>query len=221
MPPAPVAQEESLAARLERRLTIPVLVAALVSVPAVFMTVWGDPVAERVGTVVNWTAAGVLWCEWLLLFALAENRIDWLKRHKWTFTVALATVPAVIFALGPAQMLRIVYLVGSLRILRVRFIVGAGMAVHRRMAPRGWTRALLLGAVTAVSAAFVAVLLLDTVSDTRVAAEYTADHVHPGAGMAIAALMGITALVYWRNSRKDELEDPVTDRPQRDVGNKS
>ncbi|MGW5878196.1 hypothetical protein ACWFMI_16785 [Nocardiopsis terrae] len=47
----------------------------------------------------------------------------------------MATLPAVVFALGPAQVLRLVRIAGTLRLVRVSRIVEAGGALHRRTGP--------------------------------------------------------------------------------------
>ncbi len=81
---------------------MPVLVSALASVPAVFLGPW---VVEPGRPSVVWSRGSpgsCLWVGWAVLFALAENRRAWLREHPWMTVIAAATVPAVLFALGPA-----------------------------------------------------------------------------------------------------------------------
>ncbi|MCY9784912.1 hypothetical protein KIK06_13525 [Nocardiopsis sp. EMB25] len=80
---------------------MPVLVSALASVPAVFLGPW---VVEPGRPSVVWSRGSpgsCLWVGWAVLFALAENRRAWLREHPWMTVIAAATVPAVLFALGP------------------------------------------------------------------------------------------------------------------------
>lgn len=189
--------------RVEAWLTVPVLVAALVSVPAVFLAAWGEGVWAKVGLITDWAAAGVLWIEWLTLMLLAQNPLGWLRRHKWTVTVALLSIPAVMFTLGPAQLLRLAYVVSTLRIMRVRRIINAARAVNRRLSGKGHKR-LLLAATCLVSGAFAGVLLLDPAGETWLAVDLAIHHV----GLVSAVVLvtfGIAALaVYWWSSRRPE-----------------
>lgn len=165
MDPTP-AGEEPLADRVERRLAVPVIVAAVVSVPAVFLTTM-DGAAGLAGRLLNWLSLAVLIGEAVLLFLLSGSRLEWLRTHKWLVFVVALTVPAVVFAVGPAQLLRLVRLAGTLRVLRAGRILKAGRVLRRRLEPdRRWSRALLaLASVTA--AGFVAVVLVDPTSSTR------------------------------------------------------
>lgn len=218
MPPSEIeaAPQESLAERVQRRLAVPVLLAALASVPALFLALWGGPTVALAGEILNWTSATVLWVEWLLLIALAENRMEWLKQHKWTLTVALLTVPAAIFSLGPAQLLRLVYLFGTLRILQVKRIFTAGLTIGRRIEPQGWIRALLISVLCLIAAIFVGAMLVDPAGETETwaAAEYVAAHVGLGAVLVVGAAAAATGVVYWYSRRRGDVED-------RDVGNNS
>lgn len=162
----PAAGEEPLADRVERRLAVPVIVAAVVSVPAVFLTTL-DGAAGLLGRALNCLSLAVLFGEAVLLFLLSGNRLDWLWTHKWLVFVVALTLPAVVFAVGPAQLLRLVRLVGTLRVLRAGRILKAGRVLRRRLEPnRRWSRA-LLALVSVATAGFVALVLVDPTSSTR------------------------------------------------------
>ncbi|MEX2328865.1 MAG: hypothetical protein WD575_03970 [Nitriliruptoraceae bacterium] len=152
--------------RVAERLAVPVLLAALASVPAVFLTLMQDP-WSAVGSGLNTLSGGVLIAETVVLFALAEDRIGWLRRNRWLVALTLALIPAVVFALGPVQMLRLLRVVGALRIIRVGRILKAGRIVRQRAGlDHGWHR--VIGAtVSLLGAAFVALVLIDPTSTSR------------------------------------------------------
>ncbi|GAB2689173.1 hypothetical protein [Thalassiella azotivora] len=152
--------------RWSQRLAVPVLVAALASVPAVFLTLLDDPYST-VGTVVNWLSGAVLTAETVVLLLVAEDKRAWLRRHLWLILLTLGVLVAVVLALGPAQLLRLVRAVGALRVVRAGRIVKAARILSRRMGLTGrWTH-VLSGAVGVLVASFVAVLLSDPTSSTR------------------------------------------------------
>ncbi len=163
----PVPEENSHARALERRLALPVLVSAVISVPAVFLDMWGTGPWAEIGNRVNLLAGLVLWAEWILLIALAENKLRWLRTNKWSTFVAAVTLPAVVFALGPTQVLRLARTAGTLRVLRVSRIIEAGGVLRRRMGLTG-TRGTAVAATTAVlSAVFVTAVVLNPDSPSR------------------------------------------------------
>lgn len=165
--PDTVTEINARARRLERGLAVPVLIAALVSVPALFLTIWGSGVASTVGRAANWLVSAVLWAEWLVLFLMADRRLRWIRDHKWTTFIACATVPAVVFLIGPVQVLRLVQVIGALRVVRVTRILKAGRVLRRRMdLTRPWKRVVMTISVL-LSAGFVAVVLADPTARSR------------------------------------------------------
>lgn len=205
MDPTP-AGEEPLADRVEQRLAVPVIVAALVSVPAVFLTTL-DGAAGLVGRLLNWLSLAVLIGEAALLFLLSGSRLEWLRTHKWLVFVVTLTVPAVVFAVGPAQLLRLVRLAGTLRVLRAGRILKAGRVLRRRLEPdRRWSRALLaLASVTA--AGFVTLVLVDPTSSTRQLIRLAGQRWEVAVAVVAAVLLfGSTLVVLWR--RRTAGSDP-------------
>ncbi|WP_216077658.1 hypothetical protein [Isoptericola sediminis] len=164
--PAPEPTED----RWERRFAWPVIVAALASVPAVWLTLLSEPYST-IGTVGSLLTGAVLLSETVVLFAVSGDKRQWVRQHRWLVGVTLAVVVSAALAIGPAQLLRLVRAVGALRLLRARHIVRAGRRVmdHSRMDKR-WERA-LTGVIVVVVAAFVAVVLADPTSQSRVLLE--------------------------------------------------
>lgn len=152
--------------RVAERLALPVLLAALASVPAVFLTLLAEPWAT-VGGGLNTLSGGVLIAETVVLFALAEDRRAWLKRNRWLVALTAVIIPAVVFAIGPVQLLRLVRIAGALRIIRVGRILKAGRILRERSGlDRVWHKAIGVG-VSLLCAAFVALVLVDPTSTSR------------------------------------------------------
>jgi CsoR family transcriptional regulator, copper-sensing transcriptional repressor len=157
---------EDRADRVARKLAVPVLIAALASIPATFLTLFEGTLATT-GTVLNAVSGAVLVAETVVLLALAGDKRAWLRRNRWLVALTLVVIPAVIFAVGPVQVLRLARVVGALRIIRARRIFKAGRILRDRHGLDGrWSRALTLG-VTVLTAGFVAVVLADPTSRSR------------------------------------------------------
>jgi CsoR family transcriptional regulator, copper-sensing transcriptional repressor len=155
--------------RLAARLSGPVVVAALASIPATFLTL-SDGHYATVGTTLNAISGAVLVAETLVLLTLAEDKRDWIRRNRWLVALTLAIIPAVLFAVGPVQLLRLLRALralGALRLIRVRRILKAGRILRDRHGfTSGWERAVTV-AVTLATAAFVAIVLADPTSQSR------------------------------------------------------
>ncbi len=152
--------------RWQDRLAIPVLVAALASIPAMFLSVaegaWGTA-----GRVVDVASGAVLVAETVILFAVAENRRAWIRGHLGLLALTALVVVAVVLAFGPVQILRLVRTVGALRILRAGRIVKAAEAVRTRF---GFTGSFSHGSSVAAGllvAVFVGIVLADPTSQSR------------------------------------------------------
>lgn len=150
----------------ERRLAIPVLLAAVVSVPAVFLTTVEGAVGTA-GMLLNYTSGVVLVGEAVVLMLVANDTRRWLADNKVIVAVAVATVPAVFLALGPVQLLRLVRFVGALRVLRAGRILKAGRILRERADLEGPVRNAIAIGVTVLAATFVALVLADPTSTSR------------------------------------------------------
>ena len=160
--------------RMEERLAIPVIVAAVASIPAVFLTSM-DPPAEHVGQVLNWASLTVLTAESVLLFWVASDRRAWLREHWWLVAISAGALIAVIFAIGPVQLLRLVRFVGAIRLIRVNRILKAGRILRNRAGLQGPLRNAVAIGVTVVAAGFVALVLADPTSTSRQAVDSVLD----------------------------------------------
>jgi hypothetical protein len=152
--------------RWQQRLAVPVLVAALASIPAMFLTVaegtWG-----AAGHVVDIVSGAVLVAETVILLVVAENKRAWIRGHLGLLALTVAVVVAVVFALGPVQILRLVRTVGALRILRAGRIVKAARSVGRRHGFTGRLAQFLAVGAGVLVAVFVGVVLADPTSRSR------------------------------------------------------
>lgn len=143
---------------------MPVLVAALVSIPAVFLTFLSGPWADA-GRVINALSGLVLVGETLILLLVTPDKVAWLKRHLWLVVLTILIVLGVIFALGPVQLFRLIRLIGALRILRTGRIIKAGRLLSGHI-EGAWNRFAALG-VSILVAIFVAATLADPSSTVR------------------------------------------------------
>lgn len=182
--------------RWQERLALPVIVAALASVPAIFLTLFDDPYAT-VGSTVNMVSGGVLIAEAVVLFAVSEDRLTWLRNNLWLVALAAVMIPAVIFAVGPVQLLRLVRVFGALRIIRVRRIFKAGKILRRRAGLNRWWQRVIGFLISALVAAFVGMLLADPSSQSRQVLDEGIDRFGWG-GVVVAGLLlaGATWVVF-------------------------
>lgn len=199
--------------RLAERLAVPVLVAALASIPATFLTLL-DGAWAATGSALNLVSGGVLVAEAVVLFVLAGDKRAWVRRNRWLVVLALLMVPAVVFAVGPVQLLRLLRLVGALRIIRVRRILKAGQIIRERHdLDHRWSRAVTWG-LTLLAAGFVAVVLADPSSTSRAWLESVTARVGV-LGVLIAGLVvGVATYVVRTNRREDDAaeQDAESDR---------
>lgn len=191
------------AARAEERLAVPVLVAAIASIPATFLTTLeGRP--QLAGHVVNYLSVAVLAGESVVPFVLASHRIRWLRERWFVVAVAAISVPAVIFAVGPAQLLRLVRFVGALRILRVRRILKAGKILRQRSGRTGWQWKAISAFLSLLAAAFVAIVLSDPSSQTRQLAEGALGQFGLPAIILAGAIIASATFLVLRYGRKSQ-----------------
>lgn len=193
------------AASLEQRFTVPVVLAALAAVPAMFLTSMEGPPAVA-GNVVNYASLAVLTAESVVLFVLAGDRRQWLREHTFMVAVALATIPAVLLAVGPVQVLRLVRFIGALRVLRVRRIIRAGSILRRRAGLTGPMGTTVVVIATLLSAAFVASVLADPTSSSRRVVDQTLERLGVAPVVVAGAILAGATVVVWRARRGEEEE---------------
>lgn len=187
----------------EQRFTVPVILAALASVPATFLTSMEGRV-QLAGNVLNYLSLAVLTAEAAVLFVLARDRRRWLREHLFMVVVALVTIPAVLLAIGPVQVLRLVRFVGALRILRVGRIIRAGRILRRRAGLTGpWETAVVVVA-TLASAAFVASVLADPTSASRQVVDQAFARVGIAPIVLAGGILAGATVVVWRARRSEQ-----------------
>lgn len=167
----------------ERRMTVPVLVAALASIPAVFLT-RAAGTASVIGYVLNWASLGVLVGESAVLLWLSGSVRVWLRRYRWQLIVVAAAVPAVVFVVGPVQLLR---LVQALYVFRARRIVRAGQVVVHRLGLGARLGRWVFAAVVVLAAVFVTIVLADPHSRSR----HVVDWIVARIGLVPTILVGL------------------------------
>ncbi|MDN6529093.1 MAG: hypothetical protein L0K67_08470, partial [Brevibacterium sp.] len=150
--------------RWQERLAVPVLVAALVSIPAVFLTFLSEPWSDA-GRVINSLSGVVLVGETLILLLVTPDKFAWLKRHLWLVALTVLVILGVVFALGPVQLFRLIRLIGALRILRTGRIIKAGRLLAGRISGT-WNKFAATG-ISILVAIFVAATLADPSSTVR------------------------------------------------------
>ncbi|MDP3966893.1 MAG: hypothetical protein Q8Q02_01325 [Nocardioides sp.] len=150
----------------EERLALPVIIAALASVPAVFLTLLDGPY-ETVGNVVNWLSGAVLVAETAVLFAVSRNKRGWIRRHKWLLLLTVVVILGVALAIGPVQLLRLLRVVGALRLVRAGRILKAGRIMRDKLGLSGRWSKVASAAAALLVAVFVGVVLADPTSRSR------------------------------------------------------
>lgn len=151
--------------RWERWLAWPVIIAAIVSVPAVFLTLLDEPF-EMIGHVGLWATSAVLIVETIVFFLLSPSKVDWLRRNWWLVGLTVLVIIAVVFSIGPIQILRLLRSVGALRMLRAKQVAKAGHSLHKSSSSK-WRRHLGTFLATGVVSVFIVVALIDPESPAR------------------------------------------------------
>lgn len=176
-------------------MSAPVLAAALVSVPAVFLTTTGG-VTAVVGQVLNWVSLAVLLGESLLLLWLSGSVRNWVRRYRAQLLVVGLAVPAVVFVVGPLQILRLLLAIGAFRVLRVGRIMRAARVVSRKFGLRNHHGRWVLAGASVLAAVFVAVVLADPDSRSRAVLLWVVDRIGVvPAALALLGALAVTALL--------------------------
>lgn len=171
-----------------------------------------DGAPEQVGSAINLATLVVFMAETLVLLVLSRDRLDWIRRHRFAVGITLASIPAVIFAVGPVQvlrLLRVVRIFGALRILRVRRIIKAGRVLRVRAGLTGWAWRATFLVLSLASAVFVAFVLADPTSTSRQAIDATIGRFGFVVTLLAGALLGGATYVVARARASDEDEDDL------------
>ncbi|MGC0249237.1 hypothetical protein [Pseudactinotalea sp. Z1748] len=191
--------------RWETWLAWPVLIAAVASVPAVFLTLLDEPF-EMVGHVGLWLATVVLVVETVLFFFLSPRKIAWVRRNWWLIGLTFAAVLAVVFSIGPMQLFRLGRSVGALRVMRGKQVAKAGESLAKKGQSR-WRQ--LLGKVlaTVVVGAFVVLALAVPESEARSTLEDFVGEDGVPVAAAAAGVLTMTVMYFLVRSPRSKEED--------------
>ena len=128
--------------RIERRLEIPVLIAAVLVIPVIVIeeSSFGEP-WETIGSAVNWATWLVFLAEAVVMLSVVPDRWRWIKSHPIEVVVVVLTPP---FMTGLAG-------VRLLRLLRLLRLVRVARFARRLFTPEGLQYVALLAALTAVA----------------------------------------------------------------------
>lgn len=198
--------------RVAERLAAPVLIAALASVPAVFLTLFGDPY-HAVGSALNTLSGGVLIAETVVLLAVSEDRIAWVRRNPWLVLLTIIMIPAVIFAVGPVQLLRLVRVFGAFRIIRVGRIFKAGRILRERAELDAVWQRVVSGVLVVLVATFVALVLADPTSESRRLLDGAVDRVGVLGVLLAGTVLGVATYIVKTHRDDDDRPGTATDDP--------
>ena len=192
--------------RWENRLAWPVLLAAILSVPAVFLTLLDEPF-EMIGHILLYLTTAVLVIETAVFFLISPKKVDWVRRNWWLIGLTIATILAVAFSIGPMQLFRTVRSVGALRVLRAKQVAKAGESLANKSNKR-WRRWLGQILATVVVGAFVVLALVVPESEARTTLEnYVGEDAVPFAA-AIAGVITVVGMYFLvRTPRKQRTKE--------------
>lgn len=200
---------EKVQERWENRLVWPVFVAALLSVPAVFLTLLDEP-WEQVGHIGLYAVTAVLIFETVVFFLVSPEKIRWIRRNWWLLGGSGAAVLAVVFSIGPLQLFRVLRSVGALRVLRAKQVARAGESLGKKEQGR-WIP--LLGKVlaTVVVAAFVVIALVDPESEARQSIESVVGDEGAIVAAVVAGLVTMVGMYFLVRDPQDEDDEDDED----------
>jgi hypothetical protein len=155
-----------------------------------FLTV-AEGALGTAGHAVDIASGAVLVAETAILFAVAERKRAWIRGHLGLIALTGAVVVAVVFALGPVQVLRLVRAVGALRILRAGRIVKAARSIGLRHGATGRVARFVAAAAGVLVAVFVGLVLADPTSQSRDLLTWLLGDVGTPVIVALSAVAGV------------------------------
>ena len=139
------------AERMQRRLEIPLVIAALLTIPAIAIDEsHTGPALHAIGAGLNWVIWTAFLAEAVLMLRVVPDRGAWIRSHPLEFAIVVLTPPFLPASLQAARVFRL------LRILR---LFKGAMLVRRLLSTEGVRDAGVLALVTVLGggAAFAAV----------------------------------------------------------------
>lgn len=137
--------------RIAGRLQPPLLVAALLTIPALVIEGSGaGPDAQTVASVLNWIIWLAFTAEAVVMLAVVPDRRAWIRGHLLEVAIVVLTPPFGPVALQSAR---------ALRLLRLLRLMALGKLMSQVLSPQGlrWAASLTLLIVIAGAAGFTAV----------------------------------------------------------------
>lgn len=180
----------------ERYLEPYVLVAAVASVPAVFLATFDGPFGV-VGVVLNWLSMIVLTAESALLLWASDDRVRWLRSHWWLVVITVAAIPAVIFAIGPVQVLRLVRVIAAIQLVRVTRLVKVARVLRRRLHLYGARWHAVRAGLLLLAVVFLSVLLSDSTSTSRRLLDSAIEYTGPVTAATIGLVTVFVLVMIW------------------------
>ena len=139
------------ARRIERWLEIPVVIAAVSVVPAIFIqeSSLGEP-WQSIANGVNWASWSVFALEFVLMLAVVDSRWEWLRKHPLEVAIVFLSVP--VYPRG-------MHGIRVLRLLRLLRLVSVGSFARRAFSLEGLHDAAIMAVITVLGggSAFTAV----------------------------------------------------------------
>ena len=184
-------------------LAWPVLIAAIVSVPAVFLTLLDEPF-ELIGHIGLWLATTVLVLETVVFFLISPKKVEWVRRNWWLIGLTLVAVLAVVFSIGPMQLFRLVRSAGALRVLRAKQVAKAGESLAKK-GHSPWRQRFGKILATVVVAAFVVLAFAVPESEARGTLEDFVGEEWVPVAAAVAGLLTLAVMYFLvRTPRKQK-----------------
>ena len=136
---------------LQRRLERPLLLAALLTIPAIAIeeSSAGDP-WDTIATILNWTIWTAFVAEAILMLRVVDDRWGWVRDHPLEVAIVLLTPPFLPASMQAAR---------AFRLLRLLRLLRAALLVRRLLSTEGVRDAAVLAAMTVLGggAAYAAV----------------------------------------------------------------
>ena len=155
------ARTDPRGARWEQRLHLPVLIAAWMSLPTVFLyfsdlgTAW-----EITAVTLSWLIWFVFLAEAVIMLAVVHDRIGWIRGHLFGLAILIATLPLLTHVLEALLAARTLSALQGVRILQALYLAKAAKLIksisvlHRKgktpRHPALWTGLILLLSVVIV-----------------------------------------------------------------------
>jgi hypothetical protein len=191
-------------ARWERRLRVPVLTAAWLALPTVFLYFSKLEGALEVVTLsMAWSIWVVFLVEALVMLAVVRDRRAWLRGHLFSIAILVATFPLLTHVLEALLAARVVSAVQAVRVLQVLYLAKAGKLIKGLLIVRRSRRAPRHPVLASLAALLIAATLVG-IGDRIVTGDKHATPLHgavdlvahlPGWSIALSAAALAVALV--------------------------